>query len=119
MIVDKIWIAAVFVWFSIVIVALAMAMLHFRKKKTPTDYYHLYVLGLIFAIMGIAMDNYGLGGFGFLTCLYSVLHRKEWKKNKGNWRKASKAEFKTTINILVLIVILIIAWVMTYFSVVA
>jgi hypothetical protein len=60
-----------------------------KKQKTKTNYYDLFIMGLIFLGAGIPLavttKNWGLLGIGFVFIISGLSKRKEWiiEKNLG------------------------------------
>jgi uncharacterized membrane protein len=81
-------------WILIAIIILLIifgiiAILATKKgKKKPTDYYSLFVMGIIWLPLGIVfmINDYSLGNIFFILGLvYMIMglaHKKEWKKNR-------------------------------------
>lgn len=64
----------------------------FRKEKRPTDYYNLFIIGIIFLIFGIPMNNSVLIILGIVFVISGLMHKNEWKKNHRIWKKMNKKE---------------------------
>lgn len=74
-------------WLAIVILVLLVALgiaawKLSRGKKTPTDYYNLFVIGLLWLPIGIATKNYAFATVGLVFITIGLIHKKEWEKNR-------------------------------------
>ncbi|MBW2972160.1 hypothetical protein KY359_03950 [Candidatus Woesearchaeota archaeon] len=75
------------------------------KHLPPTDYYSMFVMGIIWLAFGAAgMMFYGNDTFFFLVmgvvfALIGLAHKKDWKKNHRTWNQLTKEEqkFKTIV----------------------
>ena len=83
-----------------------------KKKKTHPDYYALYVMGLIWLIVGIPFRNWGLSIIGFLFMLDGVANRSKWKENKKYWKglnkKSDEVKLITRLAIVLFVVITVL-----------
>jgi len=51
-------------------------------KKRPTDYYNLFIIGLVWLPMGLAMGNLAFSAVGLVMIAISLAHKSEWEKNR-------------------------------------
>jgi len=117
--------AGVIIWLVLALLILfAIIAVIFAKKgeKRPTDYYALFVMGVIWLPFGVIIrltnDDLFLGNlFMMLGLVYSVLglaHRKEWKKNHKSWKQMSdkkkKANMIISIGLGILVLIGLVAF---------
>ena len=86
-----------------------------RKNKTPTDYYTLFIMGLIWLPCGTSIGNYAVSLVGFMFMLIGLLHRKEWNKNKKEWRELDSGQRKLVIFLITLILLVLISGLVYYF----
>jgi len=95
---------------AVLIIILAVAAILIRKKtKTPPDYYNLFLIGLIWVVIGIPLKNNVLWMLGFVFMLAGLVHKKDWKKNRRRWKDLDKNERIISITIMVLLGILVLA----------
>ncbi len=106
-------------WLLIVILVLllVLALVVFfsaKGKKKPTDYYALFVIGLVWAIFGLfSFFRYdGLSSFfsiGIIFMIIGLVNKDKWKKNRKTWKNMSKGQKKMMITILIVLSILLLA----------
>lgn len=97
--------------FSVAIIIIILGILFIivnRKKKYPTDYYNLFVMGIIWTAIGIPLENFALSAMGIIFLVIGLVHKKEWKKNRRSWKKLSKEERKIKIILIIGLTILLI-----------
>lgn len=80
----------------------------FRKKKRPIDYYNLFVIGIVFLILGIPMNNSILFLLGIVFVITGLMHKGEWKKNHKSWRKMNKKEKNFFILAIIILTLLLV-----------
>ena len=66
-----------------------------KKRKFPTDYHNLFVIGIIWVgagvPLGVSANNWGLLFMGFVLMVVGLIHKKEWKKNIADRQKRFKS----------------------------
>lgn len=75
----------------LIIVLLVLAIFLKKKKKVETDYYTLFIIGVIWIPVGIAIGNYVLAVIGLVGLTIGLINRKKWKKPV-SWNKQSKKQ---------------------------
>jgi len=65
----------------LLIISSAVAIFLTKKNKKPTDYYVLFIIGLIWLIVGIPLDNYPLFIIGLVLMAIGAVNRDKWDKN--------------------------------------
>lgn len=112
---DKILIGAGFIVFAFILVLAGFILL--KKSRAKTDFYIIFILGLVWLVIGLPLRNYILSFFGLYLSGYSFMHRKNWKQNRTVWSKISKSDMRTSLTIMGMIIVLLIAWVYTYYAI--
>lgn len=79
-----------------------------KKHKRPVDYYNLFIIGLIWTVIGIPLKNLILGLLGILFMVVGLVNKNKWKKNRKRWKNLSKDEKIITIVIMVILLLLVI-----------
>ena len=77
----------------IVLLALVAVVMNMKRGKEPTDYYTLFIIGIVWLPFGIVMKfldgNLFVGNlFILLGLIYSLMglaNRDKWKKNRKSW----------------------------------
>lgn len=83
-------------------------MFLFRKNTHTINYYNLFIIGIIWMIIGIPTKNSALSIVGIVLVITGLVHRKDWKKNKKNWKYMNKKEKKFYIWILIILLLIFI-----------
>lgn len=86
-----------------------------EKKKKEPDYYILFIMGIVWLIVGIPLNNYILFTLGFIYSIVGLIHKDKWKKGVKTWEKLSKKEKRYRIVVILAIVIVIILGMIFYF----
>jgi drug/metabolite transporter (DMT)-like permease len=103
---------------ALLILALLISLIVMRNKmkhKTPTDYYNLFVIGLIWMAFGalsfIFYEN-SMSFFFILGLAFAVsglVHKDKWKKNRRTWKDLTPAEQKLKTWIIIILGVLALA----------
>ena len=86
-----------------------------KKKKRPTDYYTLFIMGIVFLPIGVATENYPLAVLGMTFSVVGLINKDKWKKNKQTWETLSKKERKFMIVTIAIITLLLVSGIATFF----
>ena len=97
----------------VVLMLLGAFLIVNRKKKQTPDYYTLFIMGLLWAAIGPALENYFLSVMGVIFMVLGLVHKKEWKKHK-NWDDLSKRERGIKLAIMIILLMLVIAGLIVY-----
>jgi hypothetical protein len=95
-------------------VALLGIMIFLIKSKKSVDYYTFFITGCSWIVLGIALQSYAFAIIGVGMMAISLIHRKEWKKNRVNWSKANMTRW-IVLAIILFILAAIIAQVIAFF----
>jgi len=71
-----------------------IAVIMTRKKRRPTDYYNLFIIGIIWLPIGILLRNYVLVGLGLVLVIVGLVNKKKWEQNRIRWSDLDKSEKK-------------------------
>ena len=99
-----IWLLAV----GIILVILLIIMVAFKKHKGPTDYYALFIMGLIWMAIGIPFQNYMLFLIGVIFSIAGLAHKKEWKADQKAWAKLPKKQRYYKLFLMIMLVLFLI-----------
>lgn len=101
----------------VVLLALVAIAVTKKKGKQPTDYYTLFVIGIIWLPFGIVMkimdSDVFIGNFfivlGFIYSLIGLLNKKSWKKNHRTWNELNneRKSFKIIASLILGLAVLI------------
>ena len=111
------------IWFIIGVLVLLIVlgifmffMMKSRKEKSKgLDYHSLFIIGIIWVIIGIFLKNYFLLVLGGILFLAGILNKKKWKSNKVKWEDFSKEEKKMRIWMVSILAIILIAGIIVFF----
>ena len=95
---------------------LAGVAIYLKKKyKTPTDYYSLFIMGIIWIPLGIPLKNYALSGMGLVFMIIGLVNKKKWNKKKRTWKDLSKEEKKVQKIILIMLSVFLLIGIIAFF----
>jgi hypothetical protein len=101
---------------SVVVLGI-IALIIKSKKHAPTDYYALFVIGIVWIPVGIALKNYALSSMGIIFAAAGLAHKDSWKNNRRSWRLLSNEE-KMLKGVLILITLILLAGGLVYYLIV-
>ena len=115
--VDKIWllVAILIILIAVGIFGVVIAMK--KGKKHKPDYYALFVIGIIWLPIGVALDNSILWILGLAFLVVGLVNRKKWKENHKKWSKLNNKERKIKLFLMILLLLILIAGVVLMFLV--
>ncbi len=105
----------------VLLVFLAIFIFIKRKYKTPTDYYSLFVIGLIWTLIGVPSlftKEYSLNSLFYLGVVFLVIglaNKSKWKQNRRTWNDLTEPEKKLKKSIIIILGILVLAGLVVYF----
>jgi formate hydrogenlyase subunit 3/multisubunit Na+/H+ antiporter MnhD subunit len=76
----------------LILLLIVVVLMVNKKHKRPMDYYNLFIMGMIWTVIGIPFENSVLTILGLAFMLSGLVHKKEWKKNTKTWKKLDKKE---------------------------
>ncbi|MBW2977321.1 hypothetical protein KY331_00600 [Candidatus Woesearchaeota archaeon] len=85
-----------------------VAILIRKKHKTPPDYYNLFIIGMMWVVIGIPLKNHVLWSMGFVFMIAGLVNKKDWKKNKRRWKDMDKDERLISIIVTILLGVLVL-----------
>ncbi len=92
----------------IVFLALVFTLRISKKHKKGPDYYALFIIGIVWLIIGIPLENVALWTLGLIFFIVGVVNKDKWKSNRIHWKDISKKEKKIRIWIMIALGIFII-----------
>ena len=98
---------------SIVLIGLAITsiiiFLKMKSNKHKTDYFALFIFGIIWIITSVVMKRYIISVIGIIIAGAGLTQKKNWKKNQTKWKKMKSHEEKNHLMLmLILLAVLII-----------
>jgi len=91
----------------IVLGIIAFFVLKSKKKKFQLDYYTLFVLGLVFFVLGIIMENPVMWVLGIIFFILGITNRDKWKKRE-TWKTMNKKQKKLSIILMIVLGVLVL-----------
>ena len=110
-----IWIL-IFIAVAIVVLGiLAIFFIKAREGKHKVDYYSLFIMGIIWLIVGIPLNNSILWILGIVFFVIGIANKDKWKKNRTDWKKITKRQkvvlyIATAMLFLLLVAGIIVFW---------
>ncbi|MBR9675946.1 hypothetical protein GOV05_02985 [Candidatus Woesearchaeota archaeon] len=101
--------------FLLLVFALIFAYLTLKGKRPETDYYSMFVMGIIFLPVGIALDMQVFFILGLVFMGVGLSHKDKWKKNHRTWSKLSEEEKKVKGIIIAVLAGLLLLGAITYY----
>jgi len=92
-----------------------LAVIINRKRKRKPDYYAFFIIGIIWLIAGIPVENHALSGMGLVFAVVGLAHRKQWKENRRKWENMDKTERIFFLSVVILLGILVLAGLVVWF----
>ncbi len=107
----------ILVIFVLIIILSIVAYYAKKYRKTPTDYYSLFIMGIIWLPFGLILDNNVLTILGIVFLIIGLVNKNKWKKNKKSWDKLSKDKKRIKIIIIGILSVLVLAGLVLLFSI--
>lgn len=85
----------------------------YKKKKTP-DYYSLFLIGVVWLVIGIPLQNYVLSAIGMILMTVGLANKKKWQKRK-KWNELNPKEKNAKIIIMIILFVLFIVGLIFFF----
>lgn len=97
----------IFISIIVALILLGILMVFvFKKKKRPMDYYNLFIIGLIWSVIGIPLRNVPLSIVGIALLLVGLINVKKWKANRRRWKDLDKSDRKIVLWIMIILLVL-------------
>jgi multisubunit Na+/H+ antiporter MnhB subunit len=93
---------------GLIIIAATIALK--RKEQRSVDYYSLFIIGVIWLVVGLALFNHALWIIGLVIAVFGLYHRNDWQRNRRkSWHKITDMEMLIiTAGLMVIIAILVV-----------
>lgn len=99
---------------SLIILLAAAAIFISKKNKRPPDYYNLFIIGVIWLVLGIPIENYILSILGAIFLAVGLINKKKWNSNRVRWSDLDDKEKRVRWIIIGILAILILAGLAVY-----
>ncbi|MCK5624753.1 hypothetical protein KAI04_02845 [Candidatus Pacearchaeota archaeon] len=112
---DLIILVLILILVAIVVLGiLAIFFIKAKEGKHKVDYYSLFIMGIIWLVVGILLENSALWILGTLFFAFGLANKDKWKKNKMNWKKITKKQKKIIYIIMVMLFLLVVAGIIVF-----
>lgn len=98
---------------AIILLGFLMVFL-IKKEKRPTDYYNLFLVGMIWVVIGIPMKNYAIGIIGLVFLIVGLINKDKWKTNHKTWNDLTARERRITWFVTAILAVLVILGLITF-----
>jgi hypothetical protein len=89
---------------------LIIAIVFWKKKKNiPPDYYTLFMMGLVWFVIGFPLENHALSIMGIVFAVIGLANKDKWKKNRRRWSQLDPDEKKIKLIIMIILGVLVVA----------
>lgn len=93
----------------IIVVGILTIVLNLKPKGKSIDYRSLFVMGLIWAAVGIVIKNWPFAGLGGLFVIVSLINKNKWEKNKKHWNRLSSEEKRLVLAMIIILGLLVLS----------
>jgi hypothetical protein len=98
---------------------IALGMLIFlllwkHRKQRPTDYFSIFIMGLLWIVIGLPTQNYALMSLGITSIIVGLLHKKSWKKNRLKWKHLDDHEKLVQLALMILVMLMLAVFLIFY-----
>jgi uncharacterized membrane protein len=101
----------IFLMFVLMIIFGVIVAYLFSKNKSgqrEPDYYAFFIMGLIWFIAGLIVNNTPLWIIGLLFLLIGLFNHKKWRQNEFKWKDLSRREKRLRIWIFAFLLIILV-----------
>ncbi|MFC1647910.1 hypothetical protein ACFL1B_00465 [Nanoarchaeota archaeon] len=103
----------------IVLIILGLVVWFVRKdNKRPTDYYNLFVIGIIWVAIGLPLDNMPLFIVGLALMISGLANKDKWKQNRVKLSDLNEKERKYRMYLIIFASVLVLVGVVVFLLVV-
>ena len=112
---DTMFLILILVSLMVVILGvLAILFIKHNEGKHKVDYYSLFIMGLIWLVIGIPLRNTILEVFGIAFFVLGLFNKKKWKKNRTDWTKVTKKQKKILYLSMIMLFLLLVAGIIVF-----
>ena len=105
-----------FLIFFVLVGALYWVIVESKKNKRQlTDFYAMFLMGIVWVPISILLKNYALMTTGILFILIGLFNKSEWKKDVHEWKNISVKERKLIIKLIIILGIILLVGIIAYF----
>lgn len=94
---------------TMLVIFVILIITKYRNKEYKTDYYALFILGLVWLVLGLPEKNYSLSTLGLIFLTIGLAKKKEWKSNHRSWSELSPKEKKIKLILIAVVLVMVIA----------
>lgn len=104
---------------AVLVIFLAVAIILQRKNiKRPPDYYNLFMIGLMWVVLGIpfAFDgSYVFIAVGIVFSAIGLANKSKWKENRRTWKDLTPKEKSIKRIVIIFLGAFVLAGLIAYF----
>jgi hypothetical protein len=78
-----------------------------KKGQRRPDFYAFFIMGLIWFVAGLIMNNTPLWIIGLLFLLIGILNHRGWRQNEFKWKDLSKKEKRLRIWVMIFLLLIL------------
>jgi hypothetical protein len=107
----------VFLTILIVILILGFIFVLFlikNKKKRKIDYYNLFIIGIMWVPLGIALGIYVFSLVGIVFLIFGFANKDKWETNRRTFNNLDKSEKRVMIFSLIFLFVLLIGGIIAF-----
>lgn len=109
----KIWLLIAIPVVLIVLGIIAFFVLKSKKKKFQPDYYTLFVLGLVFFVIGIISEIPVMWILGIVFFILGIVNKDKWKRRK-TWETMNKKQKKLSVILMIVLGVLVLGGIIVF-----
>ena len=110
-----IWVLILIALVIVILGILAIFFIKAKEGKHKVDYYSLFIMGVIWLVVGVLLNNSILWILGIVFFVIGLANKDKWKKNRTDWKKITKKQknilyIATAMLFLLLVAGIIVFW---------
>ncbi len=109
------------IWIMVGILALILLLgviflvkRRYAGKRQPTDYYTMFIIGIIWAALGLIPGNYIFLIMGVAMAAAGLAHKSEWRKNRKDWDKIGNKQKRFMLLAMAAVIAAVLAVVLAF-----
>ena len=110
-----VWLLIIISVITLILGISAVFLSIFKKKKKVLDFYAVFIIGFVWLITGIPIQNYILSLIGLIFFVLGLYHKDDWDINKTTWSNLGLKEKIMKITLIGTLIIILISGIIIYF----
>ncbi|MDP2628453.1 MAG: hypothetical protein Q8P15_00980 [Nanoarchaeota archaeon] len=104
----KVWVILA-VAIIVIIMGILTIVLNLKSKDKKVDYHALFIMGVIWFLVGVIMGNNFFAGIGLTFMVIGLVENSKWEENKKNWNRIDKHQKKLVLAMIIVLGLLVLA----------